>query len=413
MKRKLVTQMRNEWRSNIWMIVELFVVGIVLWVVFSILLSIWSLHKAPEGADFDNLYVGWIGTIDEDTDSYRPYDQNHSYATDLEMIVAKLKSNPNVEIVGLGDNMMPYDYSYWGNALSARIDTTNQTYSGNLRTFNPDAIRAIRLTGINGESTETLAGMIERGDYLVSTKEEHRGDVVCEPEKWRGTEACASYDSTQTMHIGAVIHGIRRMDYERCQGVIIRPLDDMPGMIVIRIAPGKDRTFLESLTGDDLEHGNVYVSGLTSLADRRKWAHRDVNVVIRNITVCALFVMISVFLGFLGTFWFRTRQRVPELALRKVNGATNADIFRRCIAEGLLLLVIPALALGAAVIWGSDTLATFDFGNSISGFGYNESMFRLAALVAVIAMALMIIAGIAIPARKAMKIEPAQALSEE
>ena len=405
--------MRNEWRSNIWMTVELLVVGVVLWVVFSILLSIISLHKAPEGADFDNLYTGWIGSVDEDNEGYVPYDENHDNSTDLEMIVAKLRSNPYVEVVGLGANMLPYDYSYWGDEISARIDTSEQAYSGNLRTYNPDAVRAIRLTGISGESTEELAAMLERGDYLVSTREEYWGDGICEPERWRGVDAHASYDSTQIMHIGAVINGIRRMDYERCNGVIIKPLQNMPSQMVIRVAPGSDREFLASLGADDLEHGNVYVSGLTSLADRRETAHRDVNVVIRNIAVCALFVLISIFLGFLGTFWFRTRQRVPELALRKVNGATDADIFRRCISEGLLLLVIPALIMAAAVIWGTDYLVGFDFGHHISGFDYDKSMFRLAALISVVSMALMIVAGIAIPARKAMKVEPAQALSEE
>ena len=73
MKRKLLAQMCHEWRSNIWMTVELLVVGVVLCVVFSILLSIFALHKAPEGADFDNLYTGWIGYIEEDNDAYRPY----------------------------------------------------------------------------------------------------------------------------------------------------------------------------------------------------------------------------------------------------------------------------------------------------------------------------------------------------
>ena len=36
MKRKLIQQMRNEWRSNIWMMVELAIVAIVVWAMFKI-----------------------------------------------------------------------------------------------------------------------------------------------------------------------------------------------------------------------------------------------------------------------------------------------------------------------------------------------------------------------------------------
>lgn len=412
MKRKLLAQMCHEWRSNIWMTVELLVVGVVLCVVFSILLSIFALHKAPEGADFDNLYTGWIGYIEEDNDAYRPYDENHSYSTDLEIITAKLKSNPNVEIVGYGDNMLPYNYSYWGTTLTARIDTALQQYNGNLRTYDPEAIKAIRLTGLNGESTDELAAMIERGDYMISTQEVWRGDKP-DIERWRGMDAAKSYDSTKIVHIGAIINGIRRMDYERCQGVIMRPLSGRPGQVVVRVRPGSTRDFLDSLDGDDLEHGNVYISGLKNLADIRTEAHRDVTVMLRNVSVCALFVMISIFLGFLGTFWFRTAQRVPELALRKVNGATNANIFRRCFSEGLLLLVIPTIALAAAVFFGSGYLMESGLASDISGFEFNKPMFWLAAAISVGAMAMMIVAGVAIPARRAMKIEPARALSEE
>lgn len=410
MKRKLAAQMRFEWRSNIWMTVELLVVALVLFVVFAIMLSILSLHATPKGVDYDNLYTGYIGYIGEDAETYQPYDDTHSYATDLDMIVAKLKSNPNVEVVGLGSNMLPYNYNYWGNQIVARIDTSEQRYSGNLRTFNPDVVRAIKLTGINGETTEELAAMIERGDYLVSTKEVF-WDENCQPERWRGVDA-RSWDSTRVMHIGAVINGIRRIDYERCAGVIVRPLTDEPQQIVVRIRPGSDRAFLDSLSGDDLEHGNVFIGYFKSLADLRTEAHRDVAVMIRNTGVCALFVLISVFLGFLGTFWFRTAQRVPELALRKVNGATNGDIFRRCISEGLLLLVIPLLLTAAIAPQVLEYLITSEV-TDISGFEYDKSMLWWAVALSAGSMAIMIVAGIAIPARKAMKIEPAQALSEE
>lgn len=51
----------------------------------------------------------------------------------------------------------------------------------------------------------------------------------------------------------------------------------------------------------------------------------------------------NIFLGVIGTFWFRTQQRRGEVALRMAMGANRKNIFYRLITEGLLLLSMSAL----------------------------------------------------------------------
>lgn len=408
MKRKLISQMRNEWRSNLWMTVELTIVGVVLWVIFLAFGTIAHTHRSPEGIDFSDIYVSRLGTVPDNSSTYKPYaDSVHSYYTDLEMMLINLRSNPFVESVGTGENAIPYNYNYNGNNLTDLVTHTHIYYAANFRYMSPDMIRTLRLTGCNGESTEQLAKMIENRQILISTVEKE--SELGNPAVHVGHEAFSD-DSTEVYVIGAIVNGIRRVDYEpQTAGVVIMDIRHnwFPSEIAIRVKPGKGREFMESLDAAALSFGNVFISNLTDIRERKDAAHLQFDNFMRNLTACAVFLMVAVFLGILGSFWFRTQQRVPELALRKVNGATDRDIFGRFISEGLMLLVISAVFItGIAAL----TVSTFDISERIAA---PEWMIWIMLPVTFIVLAVMIIAGIAFPARKAMKIKPAEALKDQ
>lgn len=412
MKRKLIQQMRNEWRSNLWMGIELVIVGFVLWAIFTFSGFMSYLHKEPVGFDLTDIYIGEIRSIPEEATTYTPYpDSLHSDRTDLESLMNHLRNNPYVEIIGTGINAIPYNFNFSGNEMSANIDGQRQIYYGNVRMMSPDLIRAIHLQGINGETSEELATMIDNGQILLSTYEATHNEIQADPTIWRGRDIFWSYDSTRVEHVGAVINGIRRSDYEPSFGVIVTNLTNrwLPDELVIRVKPGKGRDFLASVKGSDLEFGNVYVSNLQSSEQRRDQAHLTIKSNRDAMIVSAAFVMVAVFLGFLGSFWYKTQQRVPELALRKVNGATSASLFRRLISEGMILL---AVAGAIIAVLGGFILSRIDLAAEI-GMSFPAWIPWAMFAVALAALALMIVAGIALPASKAMKINPAQALKDQ
>ncbi len=410
MKRKLIQQMRSEWRSNLWMTVELIIVGFVLWGVFTVFAGIEYLHKEPVSVDFTDIYYGNIGSIPKDANNRKAYEDSlHNEWTDLENLLSNLKSNPYVENIGTGNNAIPYNFNYSGVQLNARIGDSIQHYMGNRRVMDPDMVRTLRMKGINGESSEQLAQMLEEGKTLISTYDRSYYDN--DPKQWVGHEAWVGADSAMIVEIGAMIEGIRRSDYEPVfNGVLVCYYKNwFPYEIAIRVKPGKGEEFMASLKGDDLEFGNVYASNIRSIEKRKDEAHLDIHNLLRNLTACAAFVMIAVFLGFLGSFWYRTQQRVPEIALRKVNGATNTDLFRRLVSEGLVLLgVASVIILGTAAV----LIPQVDIAGSI---GFEVPKILLWGMVAVTlgVLALMIVGGIWLPARKAMKINPAEALKDQ
>ena len=101
-------------------------------------------------------------------------------------------------------------------------------------------------------------------------------------------------------------------------------------------------------------------------------------------------------MGVVGTFWYRTRRRRSEIALRMSVGSCRRQVRRLLLGEGLILLTV--VAIPATIVWPVEW-STFRFVAGIS--------------VTWLLMALMIVFGIWMPATQAMKIQPAEALHEE
>ena len=54
MKRKLLTQIATEWKSNMWLAIELLLVSVVVWVVTDNLWVKTELRLQPMGVETDN-----------------------------------------------------------------------------------------------------------------------------------------------------------------------------------------------------------------------------------------------------------------------------------------------------------------------------------------------------------------------
>ena len=52
MNKKLFTQIRNEWRSNLWLALELLVVSVVMWYIIDLLYCRLATYMEPRGARF-------------------------------------------------------------------------------------------------------------------------------------------------------------------------------------------------------------------------------------------------------------------------------------------------------------------------------------------------------------------------
>lgn len=421
MKRDLLIQMKNEWRSNLWMCVELAIVSLVIWGCLVILAYYADIFYSHKGFDIENVYTGYIKHIDKESPEYTPYeaDEQEGRYEEAYKLIQRIRQNPYVESAGFGRNAMPYQYNYFGNQLTVINDNDTINYPGNLRMMSPSMAVVLRLTGINGETPEEIKSQLEQGYDLVSTFD-YISYYGFDINKMLGRTAFYGNDSTNTARIGsAIIKPIQRSDFEATwSGTIVTSIDETQPqhaeLIGIRVKDGKGKEFMASLKENDdyTQVGNTYIANISDMRMVRDNCQSNNYINVRNYVVCIVFLLISVFLGLLGTFWFRIQQRTSEIAIRKANGATGADIFRRQISEGFILVVVATLLIsvveyllihfGALNIDGVNEIIAKD-----SNFGI------VAAAATFLLLILITVVGITIPATKAMKIEPAIALKDE
>lgn len=409
MKRALLGQMTREWKNNIWLVVELSVVALAIWAIMTLL---WVTCKGlfqPRGFTPEDVYSIDVKSIPESSPYFLP-EYKDKYFEDRNELVRRLRRNPNVAFVSLHNNFAPYEYNYSGNAYNIEGWPDSIGYGGNLRVGEPDIIKVMDIKSVTGKSQDELMEMLRRGEFLLSAHdalEKEFGPMT----QVIGKHLYISDHPDKKWRIGDIVQRVRRSDYEYTpNGVIIMPfsnINEQYADILVKVKPGKAKDFEKDFSEDVSlsKLRNVYLSNLKSLVQKGKSLHREIEINIRIMVAICFFLLITIFLGLLGSFWFRVQQRVSEIAIRKTFGATDGDLFRRILGEGMILL-LTALLFISACIW--------PFLHEVGDYlGENWWVFLALQGITAGVMSIGIILSLWYPAWKAMKIEPAVAVKED
>ena len=397
--------------ANIWLVLELVIVVCVLYALFSSLYSTYLIYNRSEGMELNDVYFASLNFIEEDNENHAPYDSIHSPETDYALLLANLRSNPYVEVVGGGSpNSLPYLYNYWGTQIEIpqKGDRTRLQYQVNKRQMSPDMLRVLRIHGVDGQSPDELAELIAKGDIIISDRDYHNDPSEAKVDDFLGKDVYFYKDSLQTHHVGAIAYGMRRSDFEPMwSGNLYMNINFSDIKYVgIRVKPGTGHLFAESLSESDMQVGNLYLSDLKSIEDMRYSAQIEKYQDIRNKIIFAVFVLMVIFLGFLGSFWFRTQQRASEIAIRKVSGASDRAIYTRFFGEGMILLAV-SIVLALPLIYGLSKT------EMPGGWTLDVTQTATAGICTVLILAILIVAGIYAPALKATRIDIAEVLKNE
>ena len=415
MQKKLFTQIRNEWRGNLWLALELLVVSVVLWYIIDMLYCSLATYNEPRGFDTGHCYLIEMGVL---TDKSPDYKTGTDWHDDILTLAERLRHRPEVEAVSLSQNSYPYNGS--NSTDPVQYDTLRSPSWTIRRLVTPDFMRVFRYQGARGETPEQLAEVLERGEFLAS--ENLFLNKHFDINRLTGKDGFHLFgDTAMSFRLGAVLQDVRYCDYE--EGRFCRSFAynlerlgagyiNTDNELCLRVTPQEDHDFIARLKADSesqLRVGNIYLSDVRSFADIRRSFQQGYSNQLRNYVVGMGFLMLNIFLGLLGTFWFRTQQRRSEIALHKVNGATGRAVFSRLLGEGmLLLLIVTPLALVVDYFLASAELNGWRGGTTLEAgrlLGCAAASFAL--------IALMIAVGIGIPARRAMRVQPAEALHDE
>lgn len=400
MKRHILRQMSTEWRSNAGLLVELTVTGLVLWGLCWFFASVLLLRSSKSGCDVEGVFTASIVYIGGDSVAVE------QHRSDLDALVNHFKSKPEVLHVGYGNNSDPYNMSYWGNTVRHINGEDTIGFGVNLRHMSPELMEVYQIHGLDGATPAEMRRRLERGDIILGY-DRVRDDVRHRVDSLLGSEMSTySYRGT----FSTLVNPIKRMDYEPVDMMAVLPLQrtTRPQSFAVRVRPEAARSFVDGLNASDFRMGTVLLSGITSMENQRTRIQAPMTAKIRTSIAGSFFLVLVIFLGFSGAFWFRTQQRRKEIAIRRVNGATDGDVLRRLLAEGLLLLAAACVLIAPGAYWlkGVETIADhMDY--------YNGSLAWIALPMAVAVMAVTVVCGIVYPAWRAVKQRPADVLHAE
>lgn len=415
MSKKLFTQIKNEWRSNTWLALELLVVSVVMWYIVDYIYTQTATYLEPRGFDIEHCYLINMGLLTDKSPDYKPYQSNEEHQNEVREMLNRLQHRPDVEAVSLSQNSYPYNGS---NSTTSVLYDTLQSPGWTIRSLvTPDFVRVFRYCGTRGETPEQLAEILKNeNQFLASDNLFRKYDLPM--TSLVGKPFCLFDDTTKTITLGAALKDVRYDDFSQAR-YSYRMVYKMPNEWMdyskewcVRVRPDQDRDFIERLKADSeklYRVGNIFIAEVRSFADIRESFQRGWMNQLRNYAVGMGFLLLNIFLGLLGTFWFRTQQRRSEIALHKAHGATSRAIFRRLLGEGwLLLLLVTPVALVVDY-----NLAHLELNSWRNNTTLEWDRLLFCALISFLLIALMIAIGIGIPARRAMKVQPAEALHDE
>lgn len=422
MIRHIFKIIRSQFRSNLWILTELFVTFVVVWLMVDYFYNQVVLTHIPVGFETDRVYSAVVSCASPDAESYIDYEPGSPEPIrNFQHILDRISAQPEVEEVAYAFISMPYTTSNYTDGV--RRDT-KEWFQCRIYQVSPNYFRVFHITDANTGDTENLEQKLTQDGLIISenlaTAIYGRSNVVGEAIYYSG--------DTIKSNIIAVSETIRNDKYNtHYKWGIFRHFDlnkELTGnyteaslggvYIAFRIRPNvnpsgfADRFFQR--TKSELQAGNFQVSDIIPYDDIRRdflRSHESVNTT-SLISTVGIFLLANIFLAIIGTFWFRISRRRAELGLRMALGSSRGGILRFCFLEGLILLTlaaVPAILVCANLLWG-DIVSTTVMPQSLTRFLTD-------VLISWLVLALTILLGIAYPAWQAATLRPADALHEE
>lgn len=405
-------------RSNGWVLAELFLVFIVMWFLCDSLGCLKYTFYRPLGFNIDHVYT--LTTVIGGPTNDTTLTNADRYLRALQ----KLEQEPSVEAATLCYWSLPMNGSNSYNSLAAQ-----DTIGVNARIINATG-GYINVFRMSDDPQRPFAKTPSGWDNVMLSQAAFDRFQKRMPTFSLDTPLSKYGDSTSVVTQGGKIEAFRTYRYGSdavCffyridENLIKTQFTDDWAQIVFRVKPVADgpdyRTNFIREIAPRLDVEDLFVADAVPYTEQQlqfEVMNGDTDKV-NSQAIVVLFLLVNVFLGLIGTFWFRTRRRRSEIALRLAMGSTKNQVFRLLAGEGLLLLAL--VTLPAMIICYNIGIAEFTIGRTelISTWPveWNFVRFLLGSLGAWFLIAFMVMVGIWFPARQAMKIQPAEALHEE
>ena len=410
----------NQRKSNSWIFAELLIVLGALWVMTDVLVANLAVYSMPLGYDVRDCYNLQFSRLSTKSTEYVT-DSLTNDAEDIQRILTNLRQNQKVENVCLHFLAHSYSPGYWWTTMyHAEADSTEKNdYYYRHSVVSPEYFEVLRIQDKSGKPIrQQLSSDLAQ---LVITPDIE--DKFYPERSAVGQRLKHSIDDSETFPVTAVCSSIRSNEYVKSEPFFYRVQSGsvMSDFInngrgermtcIIRMRPGfkadEIEKFLEDM-GDRLASNNMYVSGVNSMDMERTYALKGYTDAIKKKLALVMFMLVNVFFGVVGSFWLRIQYRRGELGLRTALGSTRRGLlgFLNLEGTGLLVLTLPFILIFIL------NMLYFDIPDT-ANLPYTWWRFGIALGLALLLLSGMILIGVWFPARKVMKMNPAEALHYE
>ncbi|MDR1707466.1 MAG: FtsX-like permease family protein [Prevotella sp.] len=411
-----------ERKINIWILLELILVFCILWFCTDYLFFTAKRYFQPQGFDIEHTYRINISTKDEGKEILSADDEEakKKMQEDIWTIYDRIKQYQAVEYVSYSNSAYPYSGSW--SSTSVMQDSVKLNLQ--IKRITPEFFNVFKINIISGTPFTWENSITGRPVIISADKNDLFGKQ--NPEKVEFINRDKDNNENNDNVIG-VANKSKRSEFEEYNAIGYYPMkkDDQNVAryreICIRVKPEADKNFPEQFTKDmrnQLEVGHYYLSSVTPIDEDREnymgWTGYSDNF--KSIYSISAFLIINIFLGIVGTFWFRVQSRRSEIGLRIAMGSTKGGVKRIFISETFSLLFLASLV--ATIICVNISIGDIlkDINLPVPDRGEEKVEIVQHFInygITLVFLALIAFFAVWYPASRAAKIQPAEALKDE
>ena len=432
---KIIKQIWNQRRMNSWIFIEVIIAGFFLWTVIDPMYVLMTNHFEPKGYEEDGRYVLQLGAYGQSHGKRDTTVTNEQRKEAFLRIAQMVKDQPEVDSYYICLNRsLPNEGSWSGGQLypdTASIAEKKYVHTQRFYFYNSEGSDMFRTLGIKDANTGKEMKVSDKGTGWYVSEEFAK--------KMYGTTQAVGkkifFRKGAPVVIDGVFKDIKTRDFEASYPLTIQGSNDFRvseyihrnTLIIFRLKEGVNfHRFYERFQKEVAPHmsqGNYYFKEIKSFADVREELGIFMGVYNKFHLKgsLAIFALLCIFLGMVGTFWIRCNARRQEIGLMRSMGATEARVKKQFLAEAALLVTaafVFSLILVVNFIVMADGMSQQTVSGETSFALVSEWLspgvqFAMVSLITYLALLIIALVGTLIPVRRAVKVLPADALRDE